>query len=48
VVGGREYGGVDGASKKEAEQRAAETAWQELSEAEAAETADAVADGSDA
>jgi ribonuclease-3 len=31
VVGGQEYGGVDGASKKEAEQRAAEAAWQDLS-----------------
>jgi ribonuclease III len=30
VVGGNMYGGVDGASKKEAEQRAAEAAWQEL------------------
>jgi ribonuclease-3 len=32
VVGGQEYGGVDGASKKEAEQRAAEAAWQDLSD----------------
>jgi len=30
VVGGKMYGGVDGGSKKEAEQRAAEAAWQEL------------------
>lgn len=30
VVGGKIYGGVDGGSKKEAEQRAAEAAWQEL------------------
>ncbi len=30
VVGGNMYGGVDGGSKKEAEQRAAEAAWQEL------------------
>jgi ribonuclease-3 len=30
VVSGRIFGGVDGGSKKEAEQRAAEAAWQEL------------------
>jgi ribonuclease-3 len=30
VVGGNLYGGVDGGSKKEAEQRAAEAAWQQL------------------
>jgi ribonuclease-3 len=30
VVGGKMYGGVNGGSKKEAEQRAAEAAWQEL------------------
>jgi ribonuclease-3 len=30
VVDGKEYGGVDGSSKKEAEQRAAEAAWSEL------------------
>src|ERR1051326_5329771 len=30
IVDGGSYGGVDGASKKEAEQRAAETAWKEL------------------
>ncbi len=34
VVGGKMYGGVDGGSKKEAEQRAAEAAWQELCEPE--------------
>lgn len=32
LVGGSRYGGVTGATKKEAEQRAAETAWQELSD----------------
>jgi ribonuclease-3 len=32
VVAGKRYGGADGRSKKEAEQRAAETAWRELSE----------------
>jgi ribonuclease III len=31
VVAGHRYGGVEGRSKKEAEQRAAETAWQTLS-----------------
>jgi ribonuclease III len=31
VVAGQRYGGVDGRSKKEAEQRAAEAAWLELS-----------------
>jgi ribonuclease-3 len=31
VVAGARYGGVDGRSKKEAEQRAAATAWRELS-----------------
>jgi ribonuclease-3 len=31
VVAGARYGGATGASKKEAEQRAAEAAWQELS-----------------
>jgi ribonuclease III len=46
VVAGRRYGGADGRSKKEAEQRAAEAAWRELSacleaEAEAALKADA-------
>ncbi|HEY9483333.1 MAG TPA: ribonuclease III [Micromonosporaceae bacterium] len=30
VVSGQSYGGVEGGSKKEAEQRAAEAAWQEL------------------
>jgi ribonuclease-3 len=30
LVGGNLFGGVDGASKKEAEQRAAEAAWREL------------------
>lgn len=41
VVAGRKYGGADGRSKKEAEQRAAESAWQILSEqaAESTETA---------
>jgi ribonuclease-3 len=40
VVAGRKYGGVDGRSKKEAEQRAAEAAWRILSEqaAESSET----------
>jgi ribonuclease III len=32
VVAGQRYGGADGRSKKEAEQRAAETAWRTLSE----------------
>ncbi|MDG4823544.1 ribonuclease III [Asanoa sp. WMMD1127] len=32
VVAGNRYGGADGRSKKEAEQRAAETAWVELSD----------------
>ncbi|HEY7173425.1 MAG TPA: ribonuclease III [Micromonosporaceae bacterium] len=32
VVSGRQFGGVAGGSKKEAEQRAAEAAWQELYE----------------
>jgi ribonuclease-3 len=32
LVSGRTYGGVKGGSKKEAEQRAAETAWHELSQ----------------
>ena len=36
VVAGRRYGGADGRSKKEAEQRAAEAAWRELSERAAA------------
>lgn len=31
IVAGERYGGVTGASKKEAEQRAAEAAWRELS-----------------
>jgi ribonuclease-3 len=31
VVGGQAYGGIEGGSKKEAEQRAAEAAWLELS-----------------
>lgn len=31
IVAGTQYGGVAGASKKEAEQRAAEAAWRELS-----------------
>jgi ribonuclease-3 len=31
VVAGQRYGGSDGRSKKEAEQRAAEMAWLELS-----------------
>lgn len=30
VISGQSFGGVDGGSKKEAEQRAAEAAWQEL------------------
>ena len=33
VVAGERYGGAEGRSKKEAEQRAAETAWRELSSA---------------
>ncbi len=32
VVAGKRYGGADGRSKKEAEQRAAESAWRELSD----------------
>jgi len=40
VVAGRRYGGVTGGSKKEAEQRAAEAAWRELSE-QGPEAADA-------
>jgi ribonuclease-3 len=32
VVAGNRYGGADGRSKKEAEQRAAEAAWRTLSE----------------
>jgi len=32
VVAGKRYGGAEGRSKKEAEQRAAEAAWRELSE----------------
>src|SRR5262245_41226979 len=46
VVAGRRYGGAEGRSKKEAEQRAAEAAWRELSaylEAEAAATLEAAA-----
>jgi ribonuclease-3 len=31
IVAGVRYGGATGASKKEAEQRAAEAAWRELS-----------------
>lgn len=38
VVAGRRYGGVTGGSKKEAEQRAAEAAWRELSEGAAEAT----------
>lgn len=34
VVAGQRYGGADGHSKKEAEQRAAEAAWRRLSEPE--------------
>jgi ribonuclease III len=37
VVGGNMYGGVDGGSKKEAEQRAAEAAWQQLCDPEKAD-----------
>ncbi|HEU5107910.1 MAG TPA: ribonuclease III [Micromonosporaceae bacterium] len=36
IVAGDRYGGADGRSKKEAEQRAAEAAWRELSERAAA------------
>ena len=32
MVAGQRYGGVQGRSKKEAEQRAAEAAWRQLSE----------------
>ena len=32
IVAGRRYGGADGRSKKEAEQRAAEAAWRVLSD----------------
>ncbi|GAB3971936.1 hypothetical protein GCM10027615_31790 [Plantactinospora veratri] len=54
VVAGRKYGGADGRSKKEAEQRAAEAAWRTLSEqqdepsaptAPAISTVDPVSDG---
>jgi ribonuclease III len=38
VVAGQRYGGAEGRSKKEAEQRAAEAAWRELSECLSAET----------
>lgn len=41
VVAGDRYGGADGRSKKEAEQRAAEAAWRELSERAAARQAEA-------
>ncbi|HZN18371.1 MAG TPA: ribonuclease III [Micromonosporaceae bacterium] len=34
VVAGEHYGGVDGRSKKEAEQRAAEAAWRDLAQAD--------------
>jgi len=40
VVAGRTYGGADGRSKKEAEQRAAEAAWRTLSEQPAEPAAD--------
>lgn len=46
VVAGRKYGGADGRSKKEAEQRAAEAAWRTLSEpAEGGAAADGEAGG---
>jgi ribonuclease-3 len=40
VVAGERFGGSEGRSKKEAEQRAAEAAWRELSERAAATAAD--------
>lgn len=43
VVDGARYGGVDGGSKKEAEQRAAEAAWNELCKATASTAASTVA-----
>jgi ribonuclease-3 len=43
VVAGKRYGGSEGRSKKEAEQRAAETAWRELSARAELDTATAVA-----
>jgi ribonuclease-3 len=45
VVAGRRYGGADGRSKKEAEQRAAEAAWRTLSERNADPEGGAEADG---
>ncbi|MFI7211740.1 ribonuclease III [Micromonospora maritima] len=56
VVAGNRYGGAEGRSKKEAEQRAAESAWRTLTEqaearaaaeAEAADPADAEAEATD-
>ncbi len=44
VVNGQGYGNGDGSTKKEAEQKAAEAAWRELSEKIDAESADASAD----
>ncbi|MEV4755255.1 ribonuclease III [Micromonospora sp. NPDC049559] len=44
IVAGNRYGGADGRSKKEAEQRAAETAWRTLSEQRAAAEAAQVAE----
>ncbi|MGC9666305.1 ribonuclease III [Planosporangium sp. 12N6] len=46
VVAGERYGGSDGRSKKEAEQRAAEAAWRELSARAERATATAVAQDS--
>ncbi|SDC64124.1 ribonuclease III [Actinokineospora iranica] len=46
VVNGQGYGNGDGRTKKEAEQKAAEAAWRELSEKINAESADAAADNS--
>jgi ribonuclease-3 len=43
VVAGERYGGSAGRSKKEAEQRAAEAAWRELSARAERETAQAIA-----
>ncbi|WP_213455385.1 ribonuclease III [Rhizomonospora bruguierae] len=42
VVAGERYGGVDGHSKKEAEQRAAEAAWRVLSQEPESEAGDSV------
>jgi ribonuclease-3 len=48
LVAGRRYGGADGRSKKEAEQRAAEAAWRELSTRAAASPRASATGGPDA